>query len=76
MKTKYYIKSYTKVDQSFLSYINSIDDTYGSPQEPYDVVLDKKVFFGLITKEVTKRITLPKGFNAKEELTKGREWVG
>jgi hypothetical protein len=73
---KYKIISYKKKEQSFLSSINSIDHTTGGISEPYEIKLEKFSFFGLIKSKVTKNVSLPRGFNHKKELTKGREWVG
>lgn len=78
---KYYIESYKKIEQSFLSGLNSmvtntgINEQFRGIQEPYDIRLKKLMFFGLIKRNITKRILLPKGFNHKSELTKGREWI-
>ena len=72
---KYYIKSYKKISQSFLTMINSIDETTGNPTEPYEIKLEKIGWFGRKS-EVVKKVYLPKGFNHSKELTTGREWVG
>jgi hypothetical protein len=78
---KYYIESYKKVEQSFLAMLNSHshDGDFKQPvgyTEPYEIKLKKVSLFGLIKSTVTKKVSLPKGFNHNKELTKGREWVG
>ncbi len=79
---KYYIKSYKKLEQSFLAGLNTmvastgINEQFRGIQEPYEIKLKKVIFFGLIKSTVTKRVQLPKGFNHKKELIKGREWIG
>lgn len=73
--SKQIIKDYKKIEVSFLSSINSIDEVRGGIKEPYDVTLEKRYFFGLIKKEIVKRIYLPKGFNHKKELIKGRDFA-
>lgn len=79
---KYYIESYNKVEQSFLSALNSMshdgdikDKQAGVIYEPYKIKLKKVSFFGKHTTFITKDIELPKGFPHKQELTKGREWI-
>ena len=44
---RYRIVSYEKVPQSFLASINGMDNGTGQVMEPYDVDLEKFVFFGL-----------------------------
>ena len=44
-------------------------------QEPYEIKLKKVSFFGLVKTVITKKVSLPKGFNHSKELTKGREWI-
>lgn len=68
------ILSYEKIPQSFMQMINSIDHTYGNPQEPYEVRLEIFWCWGLFRYEITQRINLPKGFNHELELRTGREW--
>lgn len=77
---KYYIESYKKEKQSFLGLLNSHshDGDFKQPAgytEPYTITLKKVGFLG-ITKTIEKKVRLPKGFNHKKELTKGREWLG
>ena len=78
---KYYIESYEKKEQSLLAGLNTmvsntgINEQFRGIQEPYEIKLKKVMFFGLISVEVTKNVQLPKGFNHKKELTKGREWI-
>lgn len=78
---KYYIDSYKKIEQSLLSGLNTmvvssgINERFRGIQEPYEIKLKKVSFFGLIETTVTKHIQLPKGFNHKKELVKGREWT-
>lgn len=79
---KYYIESYKKTEQSFLAGLNTmvkstgINEEFRWIQEPYEIKLKKVSFFGLIKTVITKKVSLPKGFNHSKELTKGREWVG
>lgn len=69
------IKGYEKIEVSFLSSLNRIDETKGGVKEPYDIFLEKHYFFGLLKKNITKRVYLPRGFNHKKELVTGREFV-
>ncbi len=79
---KYYIQSYEKVKQSFLSGLNTmvtstgINEQLRGIQEPYKITLKKISFFGLVKTITIKNVSLPKGFNHRKELTKGRKWVG
>lgn len=79
---KYYIESYKKVEQSFLAGLNTmvtstgINEQFRGIQEPYEIKLKKVSLFGFIKSTVTKKVSLPKGFNHSKELIKGREWVG
>lgn len=75
MKTKYYIESYKKQSQSFLASINSINNTTGGISEPYEIKLKRVMFFGLFVTYVNKIIYLPKGYNVKNELIKGRRYI-
>lgn len=69
------IKGYKKIEVSFLSNLNRIDETRGGVKEPYDIFLEKHYFFGLLKKNITKRVYLPRGFNHKKELVRGREFI-
>jgi len=65
---KYYIESYKKIEQSFLGRVNS-------GKEPYEITLKKVSQFVWLTSTIEKIVELPIGFNAKKELTTGREWI-
>lgn len=71
---KHIIINYEKIRTSFLSRINSICDSTGQVKEPYDIFLEKRSFFGLRKKRLTKRVYLPQGFNHEKELQTGREF--
>jgi len=76
---KYYIESYKKEEQSFLGMLNSHshDGDFKQPvgyTEPYKIKLKRVGFLG-ISKIIERNVRLPKGFNHKKELIKGREWV-
>ena len=68
---KYYIESYKKIEQSFLSGINSMNDL-GNIVEPYEITLIKRFLFGILKSKCIKKIYLPVGFNHTKELKKGR----
>lgn len=72
---KQIITGYEKIEVSFLSNLNRIDETRGGIREPYDIFLEEYYFFGLFKKNITKRVYLPKGFNHKKEFIKGREFI-
>jgi len=55
MKVKYYFISVKKEPQSFLSRVNNIDLT-----EPYTFKLTKVSCWGLLRKEITKKVWLRK----------------
>lgn len=72
---KYYIESYEKEEQTFMQMMNAMphDGIAANPSEPYILKLKKVWFFGLISSKIDKAIRLPKGFNHKKALYKGRE---
>jgi len=71
---KYYIESYEKKEVNFLASLNQMNHSTGNmPKEPYIITLRRVGFWG--TKIVKRDVNLPRGFNYRKELTKGREFI-
>lgn len=70
---KYFIKEIKPIKQSFLSMINSIEETYGNAKAPYDFKLTRVSFFGLIKKDITKSFYFDKSYNPALKIKIGSE---
>lgn len=57
---KLYVKSYKKIEDA------ESDNPYIRFKDVYDLIIEKRYFFGFYTEEITERIVLQKGYDMKK----------